>query len=119
MARTQSALKILETVTGVDESSTAGIADAKVDLGVAQMVYDARVRAGLSQSQLAALIGTQQPVIARLENADYQGLSLTMLRRVAAALEQRLELRFVPRKGRRTAEVSLRERKTRKPPLVT
>lgn len=62
------------------------------------MIYDARTKAGLSQSQLAVLIGSKQPVIARLEDADYEGHSLTMLQRIAAALEQRLELRFVPRK---------------------
>jgi len=60
------------------------------------VIYEARTRAGLSQSDLAALIGSKQPVIARLEDADYEGHSLTMLRRIAAALEQRLEIRFVP-----------------------
>jgi ribosome-binding protein aMBF1 (putative translation factor) len=66
---------------------------------VAQTIYDARTKAGLSQSELAALIGSKQPVIARLEDADYEGHSLTMLQRIAAALEQRLELRFVPKTG--------------------
>jgi len=37
-----------------------------------------------------------QPVIARLEDADYQGHSLTMLQRIAAALNQRLDIRFKP-----------------------
>ncbi len=64
------------------------------------MINDARTKAGLSQGQLAALIGSKQPVIARLEDADYEGHSLTMLQRIAAALEQRLEaaLRFPSRK---------------------
>ena len=34
--------------------------------------------------------------VARLEDADYDGHSLTMLRRIAVALGMRLELRFVP-----------------------
>ena len=98
MAKTRNALKILERVTGNSATMKAGIAQAKVNLEVAQMIYDARTTAGLSQSELAALIDSKQPVIARLEDADYEGHSLTMLRRIAAALEQRLELRFVPKK---------------------
>jgi ribosome-binding protein aMBF1 (putative translation factor) len=100
MAKTRNALKILEGVTGNHETIRASIAQVKVNLDVAQMIYDARTKAGLSQSELAALIGSKQPVIARLEDADYEGHSLTMLGRIAAALEQRLELRFVPTKKR-------------------
>ena len=32
----------------------------------------------------------------RLEDADYDGHSLAMLRRIASALEKRVEIRFVP-----------------------
>ena len=103
MAKTKDALKILDRVTGNSEPIKAGIAAARINLEVAQMIYDARTKAGLSQSELAALIGSRQPVIARLEDADYEGHSLTMLQRIAAALEQRLELRFVPQQARRTS----------------
>ena len=105
MPKTKNALNILERVTGNNEAIRTGIAQAKTNLEVAQMIYDARIKAGLSQSELAALIGTKQSVIARLEDAGYEGHSLTMLQRIAAALEKRLELRFVPsrRKLRRTA----------------
>jgi predicted transcriptional regulator len=100
MPPAQNALRILEKVTGNDETVQAGIARAKIDFKVPRTIYDARTKAGLSQSELATPIGSQQPVIARLEDADYEGHSLTMLQRIAAALEQRLELRFVPRKIR-------------------
>src|SRR5713226_2022963 len=100
MGKTTDALKILDRVTGTVEPIKSGIAEARVNLEVAQMIYDARIKAGLSQSELAALIGSKQPVIARLEDAGYEGHSLTMLQRIAAALEQRLELRFVPQKRR-------------------
>jgi ribosome-binding protein aMBF1 (putative translation factor) len=105
MPKTEDALTILERVTGNSETIKAGIAVARTNLEVAQMIYDARTKARLSQSELAARIGSKQPVIARLEDAAYKGHSLTMLQRIAAALEQRLELRFVPsrRKLRRTA----------------
>jgi ribosome-binding protein aMBF1 (putative translation factor) len=113
MARTKDALTILARVTGTSESVKAGIAQARTNLEVAQMIHDARTRAGLSQSQLAALIGSKQPVIARLEDADYEGHSLTMLQRIADALGQHLELRFVPSRkrsiGRETSRSSGRK----------
>ena len=40
------------------------------------------MNAGLSQKELAALIGTTQSVISRLEDSDYGGRSLTMLERI-------------------------------------
>jgi len=60
------------------------------------MIYDARSAAGLTQAELANLIGTQQPVISQLESADYEGHSLTMLERIAEALKLKVELRLVP-----------------------
>ena len=96
MAKTKDALKILERVTGGNPAVRRGITNAHVNLDVAQMIYDARTRAGMSQRQLAELVGSRQSVIARLEDADYEGHSLAMLRRIAAALNQRVEIRFVP-----------------------
>jgi len=52
--------------------------------------------ASLAQTQLARLIGTTASVICRLEDADYEGHSLASLRRIASALNQRVEICFVP-----------------------
>jgi predicted transcriptional regulator len=60
------------------------------------MIYEARTQAGLTQQELADLVGTKQPVIARLEDADYDGHSLSMLQRIATALHKRLEIQLVP-----------------------
>jgi len=65
-------------------------------MNVAQMIYDARTAAGLSQRQLAKVVGTTASVICRLEDADYDGHSLGMLRRIAEALNKKVELRLVP-----------------------
>jgi predicted transcriptional regulator len=46
--------------------------------------------AKLTQKQLAALVGTQQSVISRIEDADYDGHSLTMRKRIAVALKKQL-----------------------------
>ena len=52
---------------------------------------------GLTQSQLAERVGTSQQTISRLENPDYRGHSLRTLRRIADALDARVEVRIVPR----------------------
>ncbi len=63
---------------------------------IASRIYRLRTRAGLSQRQLAAKVGTTASVICRLEDADYEGHSLSLLRRIAAALGKRIRIRFVP-----------------------
>ena len=63
---------------------------------IARLVYDLRQQSGLSQSELAQLVGTTQSVISRLEDADYDGHSLSMLRRIAAATNQTLAVVSIP-----------------------
>ena len=93
------ATRILDRVTGKDRRLRKMIAEETLNARVAAMIHAARARAGLTQAQLAELIGTKQSVIARLEDADYDGHSLTMLQRIAEALGQRLEVSFVPGTG--------------------
>ena len=59
------------------------------------MVYDARIAADLTQKELADLVGTGQSAIARLEDADYDGHSLTMLQRIAESLNCHIQLSIV------------------------
>ena len=66
------------------------------NLEVARKLYELRTRAGLTQRQLAKLVGTSPSAICRLEDADYEGHSLAMLRRIGVALNQRVQIRFVP-----------------------
>jgi predicted transcriptional regulator len=39
-------------------------------------------------------VGTKQSAIARLEDADYDGHSLSMLQKIAGALNQKVEIKF-------------------------
>ncbi len=55
-----------------------------------------RIQRGLTQAQLAEMVGTRQPSIARLENGSSVP-SLSFLDRIAKALDARIELRVVPR----------------------
>ncbi|MBM4027307.1 MAG: helix-turn-helix domain-containing protein [Planctomycetes bacterium] len=72
------------------------------NLSIAEQIHTLRTQAGLSQKQLAAKVGTTQSVISRLEDADYDGHSLVMLRRIASALHQKVEVRFLPEDARYT-----------------
>lgn len=92
MAKTKDALRIIEKLNRTDPELQEMVALASINAKVAQLIYEARIKAGLTQQQLADLIGTKQPVIARLEDADYEGHSLSMLQRIAQALNQRLEI---------------------------
>ena len=67
---------------------------------IARKIYKLRTNAGLSQRELAKRVGTTASAICRLEDADYEGHSLFMLKRIAEALDQRVELSFVPIKRR-------------------
>ncbi len=76
----------------------AELEEARAEDEVARKIYGLRTKAGLTQRQLAKLVGTTASVICRLEDADYDGHSLAMLRRIAAALDKRVEIRFLPAK---------------------
>jgi len=54
-----------------------------------------RVLRGLTQAQLAELVGTRQPSIARLENGTSTP-SLSFLTRIAAALGAKIEFKLIP-----------------------
>ena len=96
MAKTTDAATILRKRLGDDQELRQMISQEKVNVKVARMIYDARNSRGLTQKELADLVGTKQQVIARLEDADYEGHSLTMLQRIAEALDRRLEIAMLP-----------------------
>ena len=76
MAKTKDALDIIDRITGNDPELRGLIDEETINAHVARMVYEARTKAGLTQQELAERVGIKQPVIARLEDADYEGHSL-------------------------------------------
>lgn len=93
---TSDAVEILDRVfIGDDQARREAVDKAVEDALIGQMIYDIRTQAGLTQKQLAELAGTDQAVISRLEDADYEGHTMSMLRRIAKALGKRVEVRFV------------------------
>lgn len=68
---------------------------------IARKIYELRTKSRLTQKQLAKLVKTTPSVISRLEDADYEGHSLTMLNRIAAAMNMRVKIEFVPQPKKR------------------
>lgn len=71
-------------------------AEAKEEWTLAIQIARLRREKGMTQEQLAEMVGTKQQNIARIENPDYGGHSLSLLRRVAHALGTVAQVRFVP-----------------------
>jgi DNA-binding XRE family transcriptional regulator len=74
---------------------------------IARQIHQLRIKAKLTQSALARKVGTTASVICRLEDADYEGHSVSMLHRIAAALEQEVQIRFVKRPKSRSPAIDL------------
>ena|SRR5438445_516633 len=95
--KTSNGLAILDRIIGDDPATRLEMEHEGERLDIAQVIYDARTAAGLTQTEVARQAGTTQPVIARLEDANYQGHSLRLLQRVAQALRCRVRVVLVPK----------------------
>lgn len=73
---------------------------------VALQLAALRQQAGLSQKELAKRVKTSQQQICRLESPDYEGHSLSMLRRVARALRARVRVIIEPEETGATSRVA-------------
>jgi transcriptional regulator with XRE-family HTH domain len=69
---------------------------AETNVQIARQIFALRTQAGMTQMELASLVGTSHSVISRLEDDDYEGHSLNLLRRISEALKMKIEVRFVP-----------------------
>jgi len=91
--RTADAVAILRRrFVGDDSARQASLEEERIHAKVARQIFDLRTRAGLTQKELAEKVQTTQSVISRLEDADYEGHSLSMLRRIADVLGARIDV---------------------------
>jgi ribosome-binding protein aMBF1 (putative translation factor) len=88
---------------GDDPQLVAAFEEELAAADIATQIRNLRKRARLSQRQLATKVGTTASVICRLEDSDYEGHSLAMLKRIAAALGRDVKILFVPASRRRAA----------------
>lgn len=77
---------------GEDPARQASIEQERTHAKVARQITELRTRAGLTQKELAEKVQTTQSVISRLEDADYEGHSLSMLRRISDVLGANLDV---------------------------
>lgn len=95
--KTSDALKILHRrYYKNNPDRLAELEEAFVNDDVARKLHTIRTEAGLSMRELADIVGTTASVICRVEDADYEGHSLSMLNRIASALNMRVKVDFVP-----------------------
>jgi DNA-binding XRE family transcriptional regulator len=87
----KTSLKDWQTEQLKDPEFIAAAAELEPGYQIARL----RIQRGLTQAQLAEMVGTCQPSIARLENGNSIP-SLSYLRRIAGALNARIELKFIP-----------------------
>ncbi len=88
-------LKTLKRELLRDKRTARAYADLAEEFDVAHALIDARVRAGLSQTQVAERMGTTQSVVARLESGRRRP-SMRTVERFARAVGGRLILRIEP-----------------------
>jgi transcriptional regulator with XRE-family HTH domain len=86
LARTSNFTDVIRHELAENRKLDWAVEDAISAADVAAEIYRVRTAAGLTQSQLAKKVGTTQTVIARLEDAEYEGHSIKLLRRIANAL---------------------------------
>lgn len=83
-------------IIGNEESKIQSLKVERLNAAIAQQLYELRTSVGLSQRGLAEKIGTTASVICRLEDSDYEGHSLSMLRKIAGALGKEIKIEFLP-----------------------
>ncbi len=109
--KTSNAVRILHRrYVGQDAERRASLERERVNAEVARTIYELREQAGLSQKELADRVDTTQSVISRLEDADYEGHSLSMLNRIAKALNQQVQIVMRPKEQHlETVRLAFRE----------
>jgi len=80
----------------VQQSQDPEFVAESLELEAGYQIARLRIQRGLTQSQLADMVGTRQSSIARLENGNSVP-SLSFLERIATAMDARIELHVVPR----------------------
>ncbi|HAK94523.1 MAG TPA: transcriptional regulator [Planctomycetes bacterium] len=85
--KTSNALEIIAHRYGRDPAHERRLREERAKLATGDLVRRAREARGLTQAELAGLIGSSQSAISRIEDADYAGHSVETLRKIANALD--------------------------------
>ena len=69
--------------------------EERQSLKLAMKIAELRNQKGLSQQELAKLMGTSQQAISRIESGEYEGFTLKTLEKIAEATGMRVKIEFV------------------------
>jgi predicted transcriptional regulator len=94
MARTKNFIDAIQAELAADPEIAGLVEGEIINAKIAREVHDLRKASGLTQMELAKKIGTTQSVISRIEDADYDGHSVALLRRIATALGKKVRVEF-------------------------
>lgn len=64
-------------------------------LKLALKIAKLREKKGLSQQQMAKLMGTSQQAVSRIESGEYEGFTLKTLEKIAEATGTKVKIEFV------------------------
>jgi DNA-binding XRE family transcriptional regulator len=78
-----------------DPEFKAHYQEEKQALKLAMKIAELRDQKGLSQKELAKLMGTSQQAISRIESGEYEGFTLKTLEKIAEATGMRVKIEFV------------------------
>ena len=89
-------LEILQRRLNRSREARAQFVSSQIDKGVAYQIRALRDRQDLSQERLSEIVGMNQNAISRLESSGYGRPTISTLKRLAAAFDVGLIVRFVP-----------------------
>jgi transcriptional regulator with XRE-family HTH domain len=91
---TKNFAEVIRAELAADPGLAKEIEQERLHADIAEQILRLRTEARLTQKELAALVGTKQSVISRIEDADYYGHSLAILERIASVCRKRLFVVF-------------------------
>jgi DNA-binding XRE family transcriptional regulator len=78
-----------------DPEFKANYQEERQALKLAMKIAKLREKKGLSQQQMAKLMGTSQQAVSRIESGEYDGFTLKTLEKIAEATGTKVKIEFV------------------------
>lgn len=78
-----------------DSEFKAHYQEERQALKLAMKIVKLREKKGLSQQQMAKLMGTSQQAVSRIESGEYEGFTLKTLEKIAEATGTKVKIEFV------------------------
>jgi transcriptional regulator with XRE-family HTH domain len=102
-------MRWIDDELAADPRLAQAVDDLLAEMKLEQQIVALREKRGLTQKQLARLLGTSQPYVAKLESGRVKNLGVKTLVKCARALGASLSIRIEPVKSRITPPARLRK----------